>query len=569
MSLFAFLAAVELPARERGRPVLGRHRVARLRGRRASASAAPTCRRSTSTASTRSTCPRRATSSRRSPSPRSHPPPTSASSGWAPPAVTPDPGSAQEYRSRSGARPRLGVERVRLPRRAVEQGVRLARERVQRVERRLRHPAGPPRIQDGQRRRRLGDERRRPRSTWGLGYIHGRYGTPVRRVGALAGRRLVLSARMPTVPNRRHAPRLGRTGDERVRADSAQPAGGAPRCAAAASGTCSPSRRRRPRRPTSARAAASSRTRRRAPRRVARRRRARRRRRPRGAAALAHPLLEDRIPVNHDDASTVEIRAGVELPARREEIELRTADGLTPRRRARHPGRPAAGRDPRHAASAAHGRRVHGLAHPPQGGRAAARPRRPRGAALQHPRHRRRPAARATGAFGEGVAERADVAAAMDVRRRAGAAAPVARRLVVRHRARAEVRPRARRSTARSCSRRRCTARATRSCAAWDGDSSAPIVALIPELDDYLQPGGRAERFAVAPATLRCIACEGGKHLWVGETQTRRVLDRDRGGRQPGGAAAADDVAAVGRLTAASVRRACTPSVVSARSGAG
>ena len=32
--------------------------------------------------------------------------------------------------------------------------------------------------------------------------------------------------------------------------------------------------------------------------------------------------------MNHDDASTVEIRAGVELPRDREEIELHTADGL-------------------------------------------------------------------------------------------------------------------------------------------------------------------------------------------------------------------------------------------------
>ena len=39
--------------------------------------------------------------------------------------------------------------------------VRLARERVQRLERRLRHPAGTARLEDGHRRR-LGDERRHP-----------------------------------------------------------------------------------------------------------------------------------------------------------------------------------------------------------------------------------------------------------------------------------------------------------------------------------------------------------------------------------------------------------------------
>ncbi|GAA2991155.1 alpha/beta superfamily hydrolase [Microbacterium terrae] len=58
--------------------------------------------------------------------------------------------------------------------------------------------------------------------------------------------------------------------------------------------------------------------------------------------------------------------------------------------------------------------------------------------------------------------------------------------------------------------------------AAWAGDDRALIV-LIPEFDDYLRPVEAAERFAVVPeATL--IPVEGGKHLWVGETQTRRVL---------------------------------------------
>lgn len=58
--------------------------------------------------------------------------------------------------------------------------------------------------------------------------------------------------------------------------------------------------------------------------------------------------------------------------------------------------------------------------------------------------------------------------------------------------------------------------------AAWAGDSRR-LIALIPEFDDYLRPDAAAERFASVPhATL--IPVEGGKHLWVGETQTRRVL---------------------------------------------
>ncbi|MBD8218392.1 alpha/beta fold hydrolase [Microbacterium sp. CFBP 13617] len=58
--------------------------------------------------------------------------------------------------------------------------------------------------------------------------------------------------------------------------------------------------------------------------------------------------------------------------------------------------------------------------------------------------------------------------------------------------------------------------------AAWAGDARRMVV-LVPEFDDYLRPDAARERFASVPdATL--IAVEGGKHLWVGETQTRRVL---------------------------------------------
>ena len=58
--------------------------------------------------------------------------------------------------------------------------------------------------------------------------------------------------------------------------------------------------------------------------------------------------------------------------------------------------------------------------------------------------------------------------------------------------------------------------------AAWAGDPRR-LVILVPEFDDYLRPDAARERFSSVPeATL--IAVEGGKHLWVGETQTRRVL---------------------------------------------
>jgi len=58
--------------------------------------------------------------------------------------------------------------------------------------------------------------------------------------------------------------------------------------------------------------------------------------------------------------------------------------------------------------------------------------------------------------------------------------------------------------------------------AGWAGDPRR-LVVVVPEFDDYLRPPEAAERFAAVPeATL--IPVEGGKHLWVGESQTRRVL---------------------------------------------
>ncbi len=58
--------------------------------------------------------------------------------------------------------------------------------------------------------------------------------------------------------------------------------------------------------------------------------------------------------------------------------------------------------------------------------------------------------------------------------------------------------------------------------AAWAG-SGKRLVAVIPELDDYLRPAEAAERFSSVPE-LEFVAVEGGKHLWVGEDQTYRVL---------------------------------------------
>lgn len=50
-----------------------------------------------------------------------------------------------------------------------------------------------------------------------------------------------------------------------------------------------------------------------------------------------------------------------------------------------------------------------------------------------------------------------------------------------------------------------------------------PIIALVPEHDDYLKPDEARARFAIVPR-IQIVAVDEGKHLWVGEKQTYRVL---------------------------------------------
>jgi alpha/beta superfamily hydrolase len=54
--------------------------------------------------------------------------------------------------------------------------------------------------------------------------------------------------------------------------------------------------------------------------------------------------------------------------------------------------------------------------------------------------------------------------------------------------------------------------------------SGKPVLALVPELDDYLRPDEARERFARVPHA-RVVGVDGAKHLWVGENSVRRVLD--------------------------------------------
>lgn len=57
----------------------------------------------------------------------------------------------------------------------------------------------------------------------------------------------------------------------------------------------------------------------------------------------------------------------------------------------------------------------------------------------------------------------------------------------------------------------------------WIG-SGKKLVALVPELDDYLKPEPAKQRFAAYP-DAEVIGVDGAKHLWVGETATKRVLN--------------------------------------------
>ena len=58
---------------------------------------------------------------------------------------------------------------------------------------------------------------------------------------------------------------------------------------------------------------------------------------------------------------------------------------------------------------------------------------------------------------------------------------------------------------------------------AW-AESGRPLTALVPEFDDYLRPEEARQRFARVPKA-NLIGVDGAKHLWVGETYVRIVLN--------------------------------------------
>lgn len=216
----------------------------------------------------------------------------------------------------------------------------------------------------------------------------------------------------------------------------------------------------------------------------------------------------------------MEIRSGVELPARREDIALHTSDGLTLVGELSLPLE----REPVATLVC-----LHPL---PTGGgfmdshvirKAAARLPALAGLAVLRFNFRgvSSPRGRSEGAFGEGVDERHDLAAAMDLVRERALPAPwllgwsfgteVALAWGLEHPIVGAILlspPLKRTSDAQL--------------AAWRG-SGRRLVAVVPEFDDYLKPEEARERFAIVPET-ELVPVAAGKHLWVGEAQTRRVL---------------------------------------------
>jgi alpha/beta superfamily hydrolase len=67
--------------------------------------------------------------------------------------------------------------------------------------------------------------------------------------------------------------------------------------------------------------------------------------------------------------------------------------------------------------------------------------------------------------------------------------------------------------------------------ARW-ADGAIPLTVVVPEFDDYLRPPEARERFAAVPGA-DIVAVDGGRHLWVGEAQTSRVLTEIVGRMNP------------------------------------
>lgn len=228
---------------------------------------------------------------------------------------------------------------------------------------------------------------------------------------------------------------------------------------------------------------------------------------------------------NTPATESVEIRASIELPARREDIELHTDDGLTLVGELAQP----LDRDPAATLVTFHPLPTHGGFMDSHIYRKAAL-RLPALADLAVLRFNTRgtssPRGTSDGSFGEGIEEVADVRAAFDFVREHALPNPwmvgwsFGTELALKYAREHEemlsgvilLSPPLHRTTPEEL-------------AAWRSWTK-PFVWLVPEHDDFLKPD--AAREAIAQAGLDnvdFVDVAEGRHLWVGEKQTRRVLD--------------------------------------------
>ncbi len=221
------------------------------------------------------------------------------------------------------------------------------------------------------------------------------------------------------------------------------------------------------------------------------------------------------------DGETIEIRASTVLPARRQDVVLRTADGLNLVGELALP----AAKDPVATLVCLHPLPTGGGMMDSHVLRKAAY-RLPALADLAVLRFNTRgtSSARGTsdGEFGGGGPEGQDVAAAIDFCREAG----LPRLWLLGWSFGTELalmwgnRPEVEGAILLSPALRRAT---DADLDAWAA-SGRPLTALVPELDDYLRPEEARRRFARVPQA-ELIAVDKAKHLWVGETYVRIVLN--------------------------------------------
>ena len=218
----------------------------------------------------------------------------------------------------------------------------------------------------------------------------------------------------------------------------------------------------------------------------------------------------------------IEVRGPVELPAVREEIEFTTLDRLRLVGELASP----AGRNPVATLITLHPLPTHGGFMDSHILRKAAA-RLPALADLAVLRFNTRgtssPRGTSGGSFGDGVTERFDLEAAVRFVRERGLPRPwlvgwsFGTEVAIKYgRAHEEIEgvvllsPPLRRASREEL-------------AAWHG-SGKRMVVLVPEHDDFLKPDAAEPIFRAAVPEADFIAVPGGKHLWVGESQTRTVL---------------------------------------------